>query len=130
MRQKFCESELRALGVSKDEIEDLGYAYHSTEIISDEEFNSYYNAVIEEAKRKNSLSPMQKILEWFGNNFEKFIFIAIGVVICVSLRTCMSCESDKSGWQYHDKNGNKQIQYQGSQEQQRDLEEIDRYFGD
>ena len=54
--------------------------------------------------------------------------IRVIAVIAFCLFLGYKSQNKKShGWQYHDQNGKEQIQYQGSREQQNDLDAIDRY---
>lgn len=122
MARNIKENKLLRMGFTKEEVSEMKRLAST-----DKEFAEYYKQCDKErhkrlAKKEERDRRIEKLIG-------QIAFIIIGVAIAVPLRMCMSCESDKSDWQYHDKNGNKQIQYQGSQEQQRDLEEIDRYFG-
>ena len=122
MPRNISKEKLKSKGYSKKQIKEI-LQKSSNPQISDVQFDEWL-------KLQPKLSGREKDDSWKDRLIGQIAFVIIGVAIAVPLRMCTTCESDKSGWKYHDKNGNKQIQYQGSQEQQRDLDEIDRYFGD
>ena len=55
-----------------------------------------------------------------------FACVAVVVVVLVVGYVIYDKSNGRHG-QYHDQNGREQIQYQGSQEQQKDLRDIDKY---
>jgi predicted negative regulator of RcsB-dependent stress response len=78
-------------------------------------------AVFEEYNRIKYLGEyeVQKFWKTLGSVIVVVAILFIGMVIYK--------KSNGSHGQYHDKNGREQIQYQGSQEQQKDLRDIDKY---
>ena len=78
-----------------------------------------YNLYIE-AKE----SPDEDALQDFWKHFS---IVAIVLLLFCMFLGYKYVNRHSNGWQYHDKNGKEQIQYQGSQEQMNDLKEIDKY---
>lgn len=60
-------------------------------------------------------------------SFKKTLAIVVVIVAVLFVGIVKYMQTNKRHGSYHDQNGREQIQYQGSQEQQKDLRDIDKY---